>query len=388
VLTALVSLLLAGVAAGDSAAVGAGSPAAATASSAPAPDAGSPAAPAAPAASDTAPDAGSAPAPDPAWSRAAVDSLMDRYDRDTGLWRGTKWWNSANALTSLIDYMSTTHDRRYEWVLANTYDRDRSERGGDFTNNFLDDTGWWALAWIRAYDLTHQQRYLRTAQADVDHMWDHHDSTCGGGLWWNVSEHYKNAITNELFIKAAAELHNRIPGDRGYLRKSLDTWRWFRDSGMINDDHLVDDGLDTGSCTSNGETAWSYNQGVVVGGLVDLARATHDQSYLREATVLADASTAAGSLHVDGVLTEPCEDSDCGTDAPTFKGVYVRNLGELAAATSSASYRGYLRRHAAWVHDHDRTPDDEYGLHWSGPAGPVTAATQQSAVDLMVAALR
>jgi rhamnogalacturonyl hydrolase YesR len=321
------------------------------------------------------------------WDRGAVDALMSLYDRRTGLWRGTGWWNSANALTSLIDYMSATGDTRYRWVLANTFDRERSAKGGSFTNGYLDDTGWWALAWIRAYDLTHRQRYLRTAQVDVDHMWTYRDDVCGGGVWWSAARKYKNAITNELFIKASAELHIRIRGDREYLRKSLATWRWFKQSGMVNGRHLVNDGLDTGSCRNNHGTSWTYNQGVVLGGLVDLARATHDRRYLRQARVLADASTGASSLHVDGVLTEPCEASDCGADGPSFKGIYVRNLGELARATSSTSYRAYLRRDAEAAHDRDRTPYDQYGVHWPGPTGPITGATQQSAVDLMVAAL-
>jgi hypothetical protein len=327
------------------------------------------------------------PKPGRPWDRGAVDALMSLYDRHTGLWRGTGWWNSANALTSLIDYMSATHDRRYRWVVANTFDRDRSVAGGNFTNNFLDDTGWWALAWIRAYDLTHRPRYLHTARVDVDHMWSYHDRVCGGGLWWSAAKKYKNAITNELFIKAAAELHTRIHDDRRYLRESLTTWRWFNHSGMINAHHLVNDGLDTRSCRNNHHTAWSYNQGVILGGLVDLARATHDHGYLRQARVLADASTDASALHVDGILTEPCEAGDCGADGPSFKGVYVRNLGELAHATSSASYRAYLQRDADAAHGLDRTPYDQYGVHWSGPNGPITSATQQSAVDLMVAAL-
>lgn len=327
------------------------------------------------------------PKPGTAWDRGAVDALMSLYDRRTGLWRGTGWWNSANALTSLIDYMRATHDRRYRWVVANTYDRDRSAKTGDFTNGFLDDTGWWALAWIRAYDLTHRPRYLQTARVDVDHMWSYHDNRCGGGVWWSTAKSYKNAITNELFIKAGAELHNRIRGDRTYLRESLATWRWFRRSGMINARHLVNDGLDAGSCTNNHGTPWSYNQGVVLGGLVDLARATHDRRYLRQAVALADASTGASSLNSHGILTEPCEATDCGADGPSFKGIYVRNLGELAHAASSRTYRADLRRDAASAHDHDRTPYHQYGVHWAGPRGPITGATQQSAVDLMVAAL-
>jgi len=40
----------------------------------------------------------------------------------------------------------------------------------------------------------------------------------------------------------------------------------------------------------------------------------------------ADASTQAPGLHVDGVLTEPCERTGCDVNGPSFKGIYVRNV--------------------------------------------------------------
>ena len=319
--------------------------------------------------------------------RGAVDALMERYHKKSGLWPDNKWWNSANALTSLIDYMRATGDRRYRWVVANTFRQAMYARWGQFTNQWLDDTGWWALAWIRAYDLTHRARYLRMARYDTDYMWKYHDNVCGGGVWWSIARTYKDAITNELFIKAAAELHNRISGDRRYLREALTTWRWFRSSGMINGKHLVEDGVDPGSCASNRGAIWSYNQGVILGGLVDLSRAARDPKFLHQATVLADASTTSSGLNVNGVLTEPCEATGCDADNPSFKGSYVRNLGELAHATSSTAFYAYLRRQAQSAYEHDRTPFNQYGLHWAGPIGRVNTASQLSAVDLMVSVL-
>ncbi|HYJ68642.1 MAG TPA: glycoside hydrolase family 76 protein [Nocardioidaceae bacterium] len=75
------------------------------------------------------------------------------------------------------------------------------------------------------------------------------------------SQTYKNAISVELYIKLAASLHNRIRGDRTYLDHAIEAWEWFRDSGMINADQLVNDGLNTqsGGCDNNGGTTWTYN---------------------------------------------------------------------------------------------------------------------------------
>ena len=136
----------------------------------------------------------------------AVDTLVRFYDLRSGVWPTTGWWNSANALTALTNYMILSGDHRYVWVVENTFTKKQFAARGDFINDFTDDTGWWALAWISAYDLTGDARYLQTARRDVDFMWGNHDDVCGGGLWWTVNRGYKNAISNELFVQAAAEL--------------------------------------------------------------------------------------------------------------------------------------------------------------------------------------
>lgn len=317
----------------------------------------------------------------------AVDALVGMYDQRSGVWPTTGWWNSANALNALTNYMLVSGDRRYLWVVENTFDKKRNAALGNFVNDFTDDTGWWALAWISAYDLTGDPRYLQTARSGVDFMWGNHDDACGGGLWWTVDRRYKNAISNELFIQAAAELAVRL-GDAGndYRDRAVSVWNWFEDSGMVNKQLLVNDGLDPATCRNNGDTTWTYNQGVLLGALVALDRATGDDRYLIRAKLFADASTSSEALNVDGVLTEPCEASGCDVNGPSFKGIYVRNLGELNRALDNHPYDDYLVFQATTAYDNDRTPDDEYGLHWAGPVGQINGATQQSAVDLLVAA--
>ncbi|MDQ2849056.1 MAG: glycoside hydrolase family 76 protein [Actinomycetota bacterium] len=317
----------------------------------------------------------------------AVDALAQLYDQISGVWPTTGWWNSANALTALTDYMISSGDRRYVWVLENTYSKKRNAERGNFVNDFTDDTGWWALAWIGAYDLTGDTRYLATARRDVDFMWSNHDDVCGGGLWWTTDHGYKNAISNELFVEAAAELATRTgAAGAGYLDRAVSVWNWFEASGMINNDLLVSDGLDPSNChTSSGQT-WTYNQGVLLGGLVALHDATGDDHYLERARQLADASSKSEHLNVDGVLTEPCESYGCDVNGPSFKGIYVRNLGALNRALDDHPYSDYLIGQATIAYTHDRSDDNQYGMHWGGPLQSISGATQQSAVDLLLAA--
>ena len=108
---------------------------------------------------------------------------------------------------------------------------------------------------------------------------------------------------------------------------------------MINSAGLVNDGLND-DCTSNGQTVWSYNQGLAIGGGLELWRATHDPSVLATAEHLADAAITAPELTQGGVLTESCDalDRTCDDNGKQFKGIFLRYLMDAADTTHAARY--------------------------------------------------
>ncbi len=313
-------------------------------------------------------------------------TALQRWYAPAGVYATTGWWNSANALTTLADFDRVMGTRDHAGVLANSLVEAPKQAAG-FLNDYYDDEGWWALAWVAAYDETGEQRYLSAAKgifADMQGGWS---DTCGGGIWWSKDRTYKNAIANELFLSVAAHLANRVSaGEKAeYVGWAQKEWRWFQGTGMINDQHLVNDGLVLETCKNNGKTVWTYNQGVVLGGLAELSRATGEKGLLEPAAAIAGA-TIATMTDANGVLHEPCEPK-CGEDGVQFKGIFVRNLEELNGVAPRPEYGRLMRTNAESIWAHSRDANNVFGLVWSGPFGTEAAGSQSSALDALVAAL-
>jgi len=209
---------------------------------------------------------------------------------------------------------------------------------------------------------------------------------CNGGIWWNKGQTYVNAIANELYLSAAASLANRVPSNSTYyLSTALSQWKWFQGTGMINPDNTIGDGLDS-SCHPNHGTVWSYNQGVILGALVELARATNNRAaYIPTAQAIATAAIH-NLTDANGVLHDPCE-PNCGADGAQFKGVFMRNLEVLQQVAPMDAFKKVIDASANSIWANDRDAKNELSVVWSGPfIAPANASTQSSAMDALVAA--
>ena len=213
-------------------------------------------------------------------AQAGFQGLQGWYNTTTGLWDTCGWWNGANCMTAIGDLavLDSSVVSQVTTVFANTYavtpaqnpqplnpGDDNSADPIAWCDHCFDDNGWWALAWIQAYDVTQNQDYLTLAQGIFDqNMVKGGPSNCSdGGIVWCDNNPYVNAIANELYLSVAAHLANRVGSSdmAHYTTIAQDQWTWFQTSGLINPQNLINDGLEY-NCTNTYErTVWSYNQG-------------------------------------------------------------------------------------------------------------------------------
>lgn len=209
-------------------------------------------------------------------------------------------------------------------------------------------------------------------------------------LSWEKGTTTVNAIENSLYLTAAAKLANRLPSTPSggyYYNEAIRAYTWFINSGMINEQFLINDGL-TAACGNNGGTTWSYNQGAILGGLTELTWASGDPTYTTLAVNIANA-TITLLTDSNGILTDAC--GECPGDGGQFKGVFARNLqfmynrADGLTTATLAQFKSFLQNNADTLWVKDQT-GNLLGPVWDGPYVTADVNSQSSALDLLVGA--
>jgi len=258
----------------------------------------------------------------------------------------------------------------------------------------VDSNEWYGHRWIPAF--AHRARVFWELAAKG---WD--TKLCGGGMIWNPRLlPYKNAITNELFIAASIGMYLHFPGDENDSPYTSNIkleppnispnfgWHahdpvfgsaaqrghdWLRSSNMTNDQGLYADGFHVSGlgkegnnntrCDDRDEMVYTYNQGVILSGLLGLFQATGQEHYLHEGhALILNVIAATGwdltrnkplepraenltfflvregklprwhGLGRAGILEDACDmRGSCSQDAQTFKGIWMHHFATFCA---------------------------------------------------------
>lgn len=331
-----------------------------------------------------------------------VDHLNEWYNDSTGLWETTSWWNGANVLTALIKYGQLSGKDTLKALVENTFlktkafevpatDHKPAWVCSNYMNEYYDDEGWWALAWLDAWEWTGKTEYLEMARTIFEDMTLGWDENCGGGMFWKKHLDYKGTITNELTMLLAARLQLEDTGEvkgKSCLQWAEDIWDWMLLSKLQNEKGLVQDGIrPTEEGCKIAPNVWTYNQGVVLSGLVYLNRISGEEKYLDYAHEIAGA-TLNHMVDSTGVLYEVrCEPDDCNADAVQFKGIFMRHLAVLNRYAPKAEYKRFMELNAESIWEKAMLQGTKVpGASWSSTSDKYSAATTSSALDALNAA--
>jgi len=355
------------------------------------------------------------------------------WDSRTGLWGGNSaphWWQSGLAVLTLVRYAHRSRDvsPAIHHVLIRTYQLNRANGGpnhqSNFTDRFLDDTGWWALAWLAAaqYELLDRRdqldaaRFLLVAESDASYI-ARQPRSCGGIEWGTgygpdtITDAEFVALTAELaqFRQATGPFHNPKLASQ-WLADARSAWSWLKGSGLIDlsTGEVSRDSMSPGGCQLRGGPV-TYTQGEVAEALVQLGLALHNPSYdsPAEAFLRYAADPAHGFIY-RGILQDHCEPEspNCSAlttrlDVTAFKGILMQAFDDWTRVTRSQEFVAFLRTQATAIAAHDilgatpRSPGChsprtcQFGFSWARPLSPmlVTVGTQESALDAFVAVL-
>ncbi|MFC3790484.1 glycoside hydrolase family 76 protein [Paenibacillus sp. GCM10012307] len=283
---------------------------------------------------------------------------------DNGLY--TDFWWGAQLWETVMDAYERTNSTVYRNLIDDIYTGFNQKVPNMMVNKFNDDLGWWALACLRAYELTGTVEYLNRGTFLFEKIFDEWDNSYGGGIWWRRDIHtpgatdaQKNMATNAPMVITAVKLYNAY-NDVNFLNKAKQIYNWIQ-SKLVTATKINDHVEGTGAGTIK-DWDFSYNYGTYLGAALSLYKATGTASYLNNANWAAqyviDKMTSAKTLMYEGE-----------NDGAGFKMIFARNLNRLRVEAGQSQYLTFLQQNATQAYNHRRLSDGIIGSDWSRDTG-------------------
>lgn len=268
------------------------------------------------------------------------DRYYFNYESDLSNMTTNHYWPQAHAMDVIVDAYKRTSDEQYLnfyplwWIGAPKFNFSGKEID-PWWNEFVDDMEWIALAQLRMFETTSDEKYyLKAKQLYNDWIWPtwgpENEEPWKGGITWKTDvRKSKNACSNGPAAIIAArlyEMYDKIedPGKktrRAYLRESIKIYSWLRNNLYDEATGRVFDNMNLQGRVS--PDIYTYNQGTFIGAACELYRITGDEQYLKEAVNAANYVVDSMSVN-NGVLRDAS-----GGDGGLFHGIFFRYFVKL-----------------------------------------------------------
>ncbi|KAJ5902646.1 Mannan endo-1-6-alpha-mannosidase DCW1 [Penicillium taxi] len=277
----------------------------------------------------------------------------------------SKWWEGSALFLALLQYWHFTGDSTYNEEMR--IGMQWQAGSGDYMpNNYSsylgnDDQMFWGLAAIMAAEVNFNDSssgysWLSLAQGVFNTQINRWDKTaCSGGMRWQIWPYQsgytmKNSIANGGLFQLAARLA-RYTGSTTYSNWAIKIWDWSLSTPLLSNTtwNVADSTNMEDSCSTQGNTQWSYNYGTYLMGAAYMYNYTNGSSTWLTA-VNGLLNKTLDTFIVDGVLKEvTCEPSEmCNDNEILFKGLVSSWLSFTAILVPStySTILPYLQKSA------------------------------------------
>ncbi len=314
---------------------------------------------------------------------AATNALVTHFwdsgqsylrDADPSDGKVAGYWIVAEAFDAVLDAVQRSGGSEFhKWI--DTFYRAQDARG--WQRDYFDDENWMALALIRAYDVTHDAKYLSRAESLFEDI--EANGRTSSGVWWNRAHTQKATASNFGPAITAARLNERT-GKASYATAAVQMYDyWYSTMVDMKTSQVAD------HRNANGSVDWSkftYDTGLAIGASIELWKVTGKAGYLSHAHAFGSfliheqvESSTYGNVLSDG--------PHCTGDCHAFKGIAFRFLMKLFTLDKSQTqYHDVLKAsvRAIW-YEARNGKSNIFASDWAGSAPSSTSlAADASAV--------
>jgi hypothetical protein len=222
------------------------------------------------------------------------------------------------------------------------------------TSDYYDDDEWLVMAYVDAYQATHDKKFLTYAAVTQKFVLSGWDNVLGGGIYWDAKHLSKNTCSNAPGEVAALMLADSAK-DQTQEAWAIKIRQW-TNQNLRDADNLYFDNIDLNGRISKAK--FSYNTALPISADLLLYNRLKDESYLHDAIAIGNAALAHWTDPATGSLQRY-------DDQPIFSHLLCQSFIELYQATHDLKYLDAVRREASFAYRYGRDSDGGYRDHWT-----------------------
>lgn len=295
------------------------------------------------------------------------------------------YWPQAHALDVLVDASLRNGDAKYKTYFDQWFEGVKAKNGNTFRNDYYDDMEWNALAILRAYQVTKDQKYKEAALEIWDYIKVGWNNNAGGGITWVKGQEYsKNACSNGPACILAARLYREF-GNEADKEWALKIYNWEKSTLFNSNNGMVYDNINSNTGEIKKDWIFTYNEGTFIGSAVELYKILGEKAYLNDAALAADYTIS--TLVNNSILKD-----EGNGDGGLFKGIFIRYFVELIQqdrldTVAKRRYVQFLKANAETLWTKGATkPNVLFGTFWGTTPGSSTGLTEQLSGCMLIEA--